>query len=95
MAFLHPESDLSMSIITFGASIIRILHKEKSPIIVDNLLDKFLKQDMRYTVVNFFSALEFLYTVGAIESEGYQIKLLKISDHPDLFDNISSGLPHA
>ena len=66
MALLHPESDLSLSVVVMGAGILSELSK-KSPIMIDDLLALFLKQDKRRTLINFYATLEFLYTIDAIE----------------------------
>ena len=76
MALLHPESDLSMSTVAMGASLLRILSDRKTPIIVDELMEKFLRVDARRTQVNFFSALYFLYMLGAVDKVGYRIKIV-------------------
>lgn len=76
MALLHPENDLSLSVIVMGASLLKIL-SEKSPVMVDDLLASFFKQDRRRTAANFYSSLEFLYAVGAVEHEHYHIKICR------------------
>lgn len=75
MALLHPESDLSMSDVAFGASILRILMHKKKSIIADELMESFLRVDKRRTPGNFFSAVYFLYMVGAIDKTDYHIKI--------------------
>lgn len=76
MALLHPESDISMSSIALGANILKILRDTKKPIIVDELMERFLRADKRRTQANFFIALNFLYMVGTIDKDGYRIKLI-------------------
>ena len=73
MALLHPESDLSLYVVVMGAGILSELSK-KSPIMIDDLLALFLKQDKRRTLINFYATLEFLYTIDAIEHEHYHAK---------------------
>ncbi|EGZ50778.1 ABC-three component system middle component 6 [Neisseria wadsworthii] len=85
MALLHPESDLSLSVVAMGAGLLKILSK-KSPVMIDDLLALFLKQDRRRTIVNFYSSLEFLYAVGAVEHEQYHISICRQPVQTDIFD---------
>ena len=88
MALLHPESDLSMSVIVMGASVLEILSREKQKetgIIIDDLLAGFLKRDKRRTLVNFYAVLEFLYTIGVVEHENYHIRIVKTKLQADMF----------
>ncbi|MGY8903537.1 MAG: hypothetical protein ACKVIH_03190 [Burkholderiales bacterium] len=80
MALLDPEADLSMSVVVHGASVLDILKRHKKPIVTDDLMEKFLGQDSRRTAVSFFCALEFLYTVGAIDHSKYRIGLHKTQE---------------
>lgn len=80
MALLHPESDLSMSVVVHGASVLDILKRHKKPMVTDELMEKFLRQDSRRTTVSFVCALEFLYTVGAIDHSKYRIGLNKTQE---------------
>ena len=84
MALLHPESDLSLSVVVMGAGILSELSK-KSPIMIDDLLALFLKQDKRRTLINFYATLEFLYTIDAIEHEHYHIKSCHRTPQADIF----------
>lgn len=79
MPLLDPESDLSMSVVVMGADILRELILQ-SPIQVDELMELFVKRDNRRTEAHFYSSLEFLYTVGAIEHHKYHIILQKSSE---------------
>ncbi|MDO4248221.1 MAG: hypothetical protein Q4C79_04535 [Neisseria sp.] len=85
MALLHPESDLSLSVVVMGASILEELSKKNS-IMIDDLLTVFLKKDKRRTLVNFYATLEFLYTVDTIEHEHYHIRMRQQKMQPDMFD---------
>jgi hypothetical protein len=76
MALLHPESDLSMSEVAMGASLMKILSKKKKTIIVDELMEAFIKSDKRRSQENFFSTLCFLYMIGAVEKNDYHVKLV-------------------
>lgn len=80
MALLHPESDLSLSLIVQGGDILRHLHSNRRPLIVDELLERHLRADRRRTPASFFAALDLLYMLGAIHREGYRVKLLPRED---------------
>lgn len=80
MALLHPESDLSLSLLAQGASVLRQLHAAGRPLVVDDMLTQHLRADRRRTAENFFSTLDVLFALGAIEREGYRIKLLRHDD---------------
>ena len=84
MALLHPESDLSLSVVVMGAGILSELSK-KSPIMIDDLLALFLKHDKWRTLINFYATLEFLYTIDAIEHEHYHIKICHRTPQADIF----------
>lgn len=75
MALLHPESDLTLSLVAQGAGILQQLGAQSRPVSIDHLLEMHLKQDGRRTVSNFFAAIDLLYAVGAIDREGYKLKL--------------------
>jgi hypothetical protein len=95
MTLLHPESDLSLSLLAQGASVLRLLHAAGRPLVVDDLLDRHLRADRRRTPANFFSTLDVLYALGAIEREGYRIKLLQHDEHSraetgDLFGGVDA-----
>lgn len=76
MALLHPESDLTLSLVAQGADILRQLHAHNGSVVVDDLLEKHLRLDSRRTTANFFAALDLLYAVGAIEREGYRLSIV-------------------
>jgi hypothetical protein len=77
MALLHPDSDLSLSVVAQGADIIRTLHHAKKDIILDQALEKYLRNDTRRTPQSFFATLDFLFTIGAIDTVGYHLSLIK------------------
>lgn len=89
MALLHPETNLAMSIITLGSHILNDLQNKNEPILVDTLLEKHLKRNKYCTIVNFLSTLEFLYSLGVIEQNGYKIRLITHSNQLDMIE-----LPH-
>lgn len=82
MIYLHPESDLSLSIMVLGAKIIKLLQpkkksKDQRPSFqpTEDILKNFLKGDSKRTPNMFLNALTFLYIGGLIERKGYTIRL--------------------
>ena len=63
-----------------GAEIIGIMSKSpfnKKYVLVDDVMNKFLKVDKNRTPDLFLYAVTFLHTVGSIEKKEYKIKLVK------------------
>lgn len=95
MALLHPDADLSMSLIAYGADIIRLLRLPAQVKTVDELLEKYLMRDKRRTPQSFFAALDMLFALGVINVTGYKVHLLErarpttplVTYTPDLFGN--------
>lgn len=75
MALLHPESDLSMSLVAMGAGLLKDLRGKKTAVVVDELIESFIRDDKRRSQESFFNTLCFLYMVGAVEKDGYRIKI--------------------
>jgi hypothetical protein len=72
----QPESDLSLGLIVVGADIIKILKETHGqPMVIDDVLRKFIKFDSRRNFNLFLDALTFLYTIGAIKEENYKVSL--------------------
>lgn len=98
MALAHPDSDLSLSVIVQAADIIRGLNAAKKPVVLDHMLEQYLRRDPRRIPQSFFAALDFLYAIGAIDTIGYHLQLIKSrtreikrQDNYDLFgDNDAS-----
>ncbi len=89
MALLHPEADLSMSLVTWGADLLRQLHAKKGILLVDHLMDNWLRMDRRRVGDDFFNTLDFLYALGTIDREGYRIRLVTTSSsQQSLFDDL-------
>lgn len=76
MALLHPESDLTLSALAQGAQVIKHLKRQGRPVIVDDLLDAYLRQDRRRAPISFFQVIDLLYMVGAVELDGHRISLI-------------------
>lgn len=80
MILPHPESNLKINILVLGASIIKILNRSPFKgkyVVIDDVLEKFLKEDKDRTLDLFLDTLTFLYCIGNIERKEYKIKLIK------------------
>ncbi len=99
MALLHPDADLSLSLVVYGADILRTLHRASKAPTVDELMDRYLTNDRRRTPQSFFSALDMLFALGCVVVRGYRV-LLVPQDAPvnstrgrtrDLFDGLEGN----
>jgi hypothetical protein len=80
MILPQPESNLQVNLMVLGADIINIM--DSSPfknryVVVDVIMNKFLKGDKNRTPDLFLYALTFLHMLGIIEKKEYKIKLVK------------------
>lgn len=75
MILPHPESDLTMNIMVMGTDIVKQLNGRTNFLLIEKLLQSFLKKDKRRTPDMFMNTLTFLYSVGLVEQKGYRIKL--------------------
>jgi len=73
----YPESDLSMNIMVLGSEIIKIFDRKNDFIIIENVMDIFLKEDLRRTPDAFIDAITLLFALDLIEIKGYKIRLKK------------------
>ena len=86
MILPHPESDLRLNIMVLGADLIEQL-KGQDFVLVESLLEKFLKKEAKRTPDMFFNSLTFLYSCGMIERKNYKIRLIvKNVRQTSLFD---------
>lgn len=74
VAIAHPESDLNLNVLTLGADILRLFSGKTGERIVDDLLEQFLRRDVRRTPDHFFEALTFLYVTGLVEHDDYLLR---------------------
>jgi len=74
MSLLHPDADLSLSLVAHGADVLRLLAQQHTPVFVDRALELFLMHDKRRTPQNFFNALDLLFAVEAVDVTGYRIR---------------------
>lgn len=75
MILPHPESDLRLNIMVLGADLIEQL-KGQDFVLVESLLEKFLKKGTKRTPDMFFNSLTFLFSCGIIERKDYRVKLV-------------------
>ncbi len=75
MILAHPESDLSLNLMVLGADILKRLQKEKKPILLENLLEIFLKVHAKRTPEMFYNALTFLFCFDLLEIKDYKLLL--------------------
>ena len=75
MILPHPESDLSINILVLGKDVIELLKKKNTFVLVESLLEEFLRNGSKRTPDMFLNTIAFLYSVGLIEQQGYKIKL--------------------
>jgi hypothetical protein len=86
MILPHPESDLRLNIMVLGADLIEQL-KGQDFVLVESLLEKFLKKGAKRTPDMFFNSLTFLFSCGMIERKDYKVKLVvKSIKQTSLFD---------
>lgn len=85
MPLLHPESDLSLSILAQGGHILKLLDDANGPVVVDVLLENHLAADRRRSVEQFFLSLDFLYAVGAIKRYGYRLAIRRDGNQSEMF----------
>ena len=76
MALLQPDSDLSLSLLFYGSSVLRLL-KHGRGVTVDDLLEKYVTQDLRRTPQSFYSALDLLFSLDAIQVTGYKVHAVR------------------
>lgn len=81
----QPESDLSMNTMVVGADIIKILKKNKSYLIIEDMLNQFLNSDKRRTPGLFFDTITFLFTIGILTEENYKVRLKDAKTQKTLF----------
>jgi len=87
MILPHPESDLSLNLMVLGVDIVEEL-KGKDFILIESLMESFLKKQKKRTPDMFLNSLTFLYTCGLIEKKDFKVKLVgKKTGQIDLFLN--------
>ena len=80
MILAHPDSDLQKNIMVLAADIIKILsarNRKDTFILVEDVMEDFLKASDKRSRDLFLNTLAFLFSVGIIEKNEYRIRLLK------------------
>ncbi len=91
MILAHPDSDLKKNLMVLSSDIVLILNSKKRKdafILVEDVMDEFLKASDKRTPDMFLNSLSFLFSVGIIEKNQYRIKLLNyptINKQTELF----------
>lgn len=75
MILPHPETDFSLNILVVSTDIIKELKKQKKKVLVERIMKSFISKDVRRTPDLFIKSLVFLYSVGLIEYDKYNIEL--------------------
>lgn len=75
MLIPQPESDLRLSTFALGAELIAVLRPSRSYVVIEDLMDRFLKKDPRRTPEAFLDTLTFLYALKVVEVQGYKVRV--------------------
>ena len=87
MILPHPESNLKTNILVLGAEIIGIMSKNPLKgkyVLVEDVMNKFLKNDKNRTPDLFMYAVTLLHTIGSLKQKDYKIKLVSNNSKRDL-----------
>jgi len=76
MILPHPETDFSTNILVVASDIIKELQKHKTSVLLEKVMNAFLKKDVKRTPDLFIKSLAFLYSFGLIEYSNYKIMLI-------------------
>lgn len=71
----QPDSNLSSNQLVLGAELITILRAKGRPVVIETALREFVAASPGRTPSLFMRTLTFLYSIGLIECEGYNVKL--------------------
>ncbi|MCY4562271.1 MAG: hypothetical protein OXC03_08275 [Flavobacteriaceae bacterium] len=89
MILPHPESNLKTNIMVLGAEIIGIMSKNPLKgkyVLVEDVMNKFLKNDKNRTPDLFMYAVTLLHTIGSLKQKDYKIKLRNNNSKRDLIN---------
>ena len=88
MILPHPETDFSTNILVVATDIIKELKQHKKTVLLEKVMQSFLKKDIKRTPVLFIKSLVFLYSFGLIEYDNFKIKLTprKTENQMNLFE---------
>lgn len=79
MILAHPDSDLKKNLMVVGVDIVKLLtikNRKDKYVLIEDIMEEFLKLSDKRTPDMFLNSLTFLFTVGIIERNEYRIKLL-------------------
>lgn len=76
MILPHPETDFSTNILVVATDIIKELQKHKKTVLLEKIMQSFLKKDIKRTPDLFMKSLVFLYSFGLIDYDNYKVKLV-------------------
>jgi hypothetical protein len=88
MILPHPETDFSTNILVVATDIIKELKQHKRTVLLEKVMQSFLKKDIKRTPDLFIKSLVFLYSFGLIEYDNFKIKLTPrtTKNQMDLFE---------
>ena len=88
MILPHPETDFSTNILVVATDIIKELQRHKKTVLLEKIMQSFLKKDIKRTPDLFMKSLVFLYSFGVIDYDNYKVKLVprKLNKQNSLFD---------
>ncbi len=77
MILPEPESDLRMNILVLGNEILGELIENRGAMLIEDLLQRFLKKDTKRTPKLFMDVITVLYALALINVKGYKIKVVR------------------
>ncbi len=75
MILPHPETDFSTNILVVATDIIIELKQYNKTVLLEKVMQSFIKKDIKRTPNLFINSLVFLYSFGLIEYDNYKVKL--------------------
>ena len=76
MSLFHPDMDLRESQVYLGSLLLREFHRSGTKaILIEDLLQNFLRSHPQRTQKKFLDAITFLYAVGLVDIEGFRVRL--------------------
>ena len=77
MILPEPESDLRLNILVLGNEILGELIENNNTMLLEKLLMKFLKKNIKRTPGLFMDVITTLFALNMIDIDGYKIKVVK------------------
>ena len=69
----QPEADMSLNILVVGADVIKVL--KNNEMTADDVLKDFMKTDNRRTLRLFYDTLTFLFILGILEENNFNLRI--------------------